>query len=917
MKMEKNGIFAIRNRKFRAAKAAALIAVMLMLSSFFFVFLSSAPVNAQATTSTIPSNLLQYEWVSPANSPTRSFFSAGPAPNMPSILWKATVPGAQMFPLAFNGMVFVQGAGGTYALNGATGQLIWKNNVSSFYMCKIDNTYMVIGSTCVRIDDGSKVWVGPPGFSYGQTVLAGAGYIPGLQMFVDSTYGWNLPDPSKPPTLAWNLTDITNVGAGVNVYGDGKVFILSNDLTLKAVEAQTGNVLWKVSTTSSSIYSPSYYNGMVIQGGLDNNMRAWDADTGKLLWTYNPHTWYGQWAASTGFAYGMVYEHNQDNYVYAINATTGELVWRQQGPGIGYSNILSIADGKVYVQMGENEYRDFNTGEYAYSEYNCYDAFTGQLIWTNPFENSPPFNSQCIAYGNLYVIPSKPSEQQSGVWTYPLFGAGSMNEVWCIGSQPADWPMFLSSPSRAGDGAGPTNLTLKWKFATNGAIVSSATCVNGIAYFGSSGTDYNIYAVDANTGVKKWNFTTESAIFSSVAVVDGKVYTGADDGNIYCINAATGKQVWKTSAGGITTNRLGGGFQQVRSSPIVFSGKVYVGSLDGYLYCLNANSGSVVWKFQGVAPSVILASPMIFDNAIYVASTRGGYPYGQGPLVTQGDFYKLDMNGNILWNKTIPYDLTHSPGSGNWLFATPTVAPDLGLVFLRNGFRMTYAINATTGDTVWSYDGRYNAGTPFQLGGTPLVDAVLYKYGRIYFNDYYGVVCLNATNAKELWFTYLSRENSMQGTTFSYGRIYTVTEAGVLYVLDATTGKKLSYYEFGNLQMHSSPVPYNGSLYVGASDWNLYCFGDARLVPAVSSEQSPSPTPTPSPTTSTEPTATPTPTATITPIPTSTATPTASSQPTATTTPTDSTTAYIIVAAVVAVIIVVIAVAAVFFRKRK
>ncbi len=97
-------------------------------------------------------------------------------------------------------------------------------------------------------------------------------------------------------------------------------------------------------------------------------------------------------------AYGMVYEHNQDTYVYAINADTGELVWRAKGPGIGYSNTLSIADGKVYVQMGEYQYRDFETGEYAYPEYNCYDAYTGELIWTFPMENNAPFNSQvhCI-----------------------------------------------------------------------------------------------------------------------------------------------------------------------------------------------------------------------------------------------------------------------------------------------------------------------------------------------------------------------------------------------------------------------------------------------------------------------------------------------------------------------------------------
>jgi hypothetical protein len=106
---------------------------------------------------------------------------------------------------------------------------------------------------------------------------------------------------------------------------------------------------------------------------------------------------------------------------------------------------------------------------------------------------------------------------------------------------------------------------------------------------------------------------------------------------------------------------------------------------------------------------------------------------------------------------------------------------------------------------------------------------MLYKYGFLYFNDYYGISCLNARDGTVVWYTYLSREDLSQGISYAYGRIYVVNEAGVLYVLDSPSGAKLSYYEFGN-QLHSIPTPYNGSLYVAGNDWNLYCFGEARLL---------------------------------------------------------------------------------------
>jgi outer membrane protein assembly factor BamB len=824
--------------KNKANKIFALLFTVLMLFSIMLVITNSEVAEVNAQTSNVPSNLLPYEWPQGRATPTGSFYSAGPAPNSPNIEWKASIPGVSQSPVAFNGMVFTSDAAGTvYALDGATGSIVYKilatAGLFGTYVSKIDNTYMLVGTSCFKIADGTKVWDGPPGFSMGFGIpINGAGYIPELKMFVDNAYGWNFADPSKPPTLAWNITDQQNVGTGAAVYGDGKVFIFENNYALKAVDARTGTLLWRVSTTSSGIYGASYYNGMVIHGGLDNNMRAWDANTGKLLWTYNPGTWYGQWASSTAVAYGMVYEHNQDNYIYAINATTGELVWRQLGPGIGYSNELAIADGKVYVQMGEDEYRDFNTGEYAHSEYDCYDAYSGALIWTLPMENGAPFNLQCIAYGNLYVIPNWPTPQEAGVWTYSIGGTMSMGELWCISSTVKDWSMFLADPQHSAEGDGPTNLQSKWTFQTGGPVVSSATCANGVIYFGSSGTDYNIYAVDANTGAQKWKFQTGFEHYSSVAVYGNKVITGADDGNVYAIDANTGQQVWKTFAGGVTRNILGIGFTQVRSSPMVLNGKIYVGALDGNLYCLNSDSGNVIWKFMGESPCVIFASPTISDNAIYLVSTRGGYPLGTGPLVTSGDFYKLDLNGNVVWHKEIPYVLDKTAGQGSFLFAAATVAPDLGLVFMRNGYRLNYAFNITTGEQVWMYDGKYNPGTPFQLGGAPQVDAFLYKYGALYANDFYGVTCRNATTGEEVWYTYLSREINNQGISYAFGRIYVATEAGVLYVLDSMTGAKLSYYEFGNQQMHSSPVPYNGNVYIGAPDWNMYCFGEARTMSA-------------------------------------------------------------------------------------
>lgn len=811
-----------------------MVSVLLMVSSAFLVFSNSKFAAAQTAGTTIPSNLLQYEWTMDAASPTRTNFADGPAPNTPNIEWKTTISNLYQGPWAFNGLVFVQTygfvylgllmGGNTIALDAGTGNVVW-NISASGNIAKLDNTYMLIGSNCYKIADGSLAWTGPAGFGQTQGTRVGVGYIPDLKMLVNGALGWNLASPSQVPTLLWNRTTEADYGKyggeSLQVYGDG-VIVFSTALDfIRGVNVTNGKTLWTTPATTGFIYGMSYFDGEVIHGGYDGNMRAWNVTTGELIWTFNPGSYYSEWSWSPAVAYGMVYEHNQDTYVYAVNATNGHLVWKAKGPGIAYSDYLTVADGKVFVEMGENQYRDPATGAYGHSEFDAIDAYTGQLVWSAPFENGAPNNYQCNAYGNLYVIPTQ-SAEGNGTYVYSGSAGGgitTIGEVWCIGNTPKDWPMFLSDPAHSADSGcfGPTNLTLKWKFATGAEIASSPTFANGVGYIGSK--DGNIYAFNATTGDQLWNFTAGLMVFSTMAVVNGKLYTGAENGYIYCLDANTGNKLWATPIPGVSlTGTVGVSSTSVVSSPIVYNGKVYEGASNGIIYCLDASIGTILWQVP--TGGIIYATPTIVDNALYITSTT---PQPSGKVL------KLDANtGQVLLNVSIPY--THrSLGTGDTMIASPTVAN--GMIYVRTGVYSNYALNATTGQTIWEYDAMYNPGTPSQNGGTQQIGAPLCKYGLVYINDYYGITALNALNGSIVWQSYTSREDLAQGISYSYGRIYVVNEAGILHVLDAQTGQSLSFYYFGN-QMHSVPTPYNDSLYVATNDWNLYRF-DEYMAPAI------------------------------------------------------------------------------------
>ena len=172
-------------------------------------------------------------------------------------------------------------------------------------------------------------------------------------------------------------------------------------------------------------------------------------------------------------------------------------------------------------------------------------------------------------------------------------------------------PMFRGNLQHTGeyDGAGVPSFTrIKWKFATQGQVISSPAIADGTAYVGS--TDGNLYAVDLGTGAQKWKFATHVRITSSPAVDNGTVYFESYDGNLYALNAASGQLKWKFATAGerrFAGKHLHGSqpegesmpdpFDFYLSSPAVWNGVVYFGSGDGNVYALDANTGTARWKF--------------------------------------------------------------------------------------------------------------------------------------------------------------------------------------------------------------------------------------------------------------------------------------------------------------------------------
>ena len=123
-------------------------------------------------------------------------------------------------------------------------------------------------------------------------------------------------------------------------------------------------------------------------------------------------------------------------------------------------------------------------------------------------------------------------------------------------------------------------------------------------------SDNKVYALDAVTGQELWSFFTGGPIRLAPMVSKGKVFVGSDDGFAYCLNAQNGKLTWKVRGGPNNKQLLGSGKMisrwPIRTGVLVDSDIAYFGAgifphENVYLCAVKADDGTVIWKNDSIS----------------------------------------------------------------------------------------------------------------------------------------------------------------------------------------------------------------------------------------------------------------------------------------------------------------------------
>jgi outer membrane protein assembly factor BamB len=416
-------------------------------------------------------------------------------------------------------------------------------------------------------------------------------------------------------------------------------------------------------------------------------------------------------------------------------------------------------------------------------------------------------------------------------------------------SNPGKKAMFHADEKHSGvyEANGNSVDTLQWKFKTGGKIFSSPVVYGGVVFIGSE--DKNLYALDAAGGAVKWKFATGGAVHSTPTIYNNAVYFGSFDGYYYSVNAATGALNWKCKTKGEKVNGrvslwtmkpvneyMDDPFDFFLSSPVVHDGVVYFGSSDGNLYAIDANTGKQKWQLQ--TGGIIHSSPAFNDNTIYVGSwdtymyaadvatgaikwkfktgSDTAYHLLEGiqasPLLYDGLLYFGARDGYF-------YALNAATGALAWKYSAnsswilTTAAAKDGVVY--TGTSDTYlllALNAKTGKEVFKIKANgYVYSSPAIAGGT------------VYFGDFtgklYAVDCKTGA-ATGAFFTDGRKQYAAMVLKDDKIDFLHAADSADLSLYSSTVKGMNNLYKLGPIV--SSPCVSDDIIYFGSADGYVY-----------------------------------------------------------------------------------------------
>jgi alcohol dehydrogenase (cytochrome c) len=378
---------------------------------------------------------------------------------------------------------------------------------------------------------------------------------------------------------------------GVQVLGD-MVYVATLDAKLVALKAKTGEVAWQADVADpeagySETMAPTVIKDKVLIGtnggeyGIRGFMKAYDAKTGKLLWTFNtvPENSVGVWATKDATGRDM---HRDIAAEKAQLAKTGD-PFAKLGGGVWQNPSIDLATNRIYfvvgnpspdldgsIRPGDNLYTDslvsldLDTGKYVcHFQYIAHDVWDLDAVSPTVLVNVKDKEGKTVPgvihagkTGHIYVHDRKDCSlirfseamvPQENMWVLPTKDGARMLPGANGG---VEWSPIATDPGQSL--AYAINLHQPMTYHVENSAYPNGKLWLGGAFkvIPSEAQSGNITAVNYDTGKVKWQVKTpEPMIGGILATAGGLVFTGEGNGKFAAYNSSTGKELWSFRAG--------------------------------------------------------------------------------------------------------------------------------------------------------------------------------------------------------------------------------------------------------------------------------------------------------------------------------------------------------------------------------
>ncbi len=319
------------------------------------------------------------------------------------------------------------------------------------------------------------------------------------------------PAPTENPSLAWRF-DTGNEILASPVIADGTVFVTNRAGYLYAIDAATGQQLWRVELGKYVIRTtPTYRDGtLYLVAGFD--ALALDARTGEQRWKTNIR--YAGTASPTVTNTAM-YVVSQEGWLYAFSPEDGSELWKLSTDGISFGSP-SVRGDRLVIGTDKGMVMGLNPK-------------TGRAAWKRDLE-SPVYTTPVLDGDTAWVVSDDgvlhgldldTGEDQVSLETTTDLTPTTSGETVYVPSEDGG---LYAMDRETGE--------VLW-FASAGGPVKAGPVRTDDQVLIAGGN--RIAGLDQQTGEQLWYFLAGDAIEAPPAVVSGHVFFGARDGVLYAV----------------------------------------------------------------------------------------------------------------------------------------------------------------------------------------------------------------------------------------------------------------------------------------------------------------------------------------------------------------------------------------------